>query len=143
MNLCHHDKLYVINEEQDITIYKNNELKTYTVLSSIGELEPQTYCVLNYIKVNPEKAPVLESQCCCDASDNDDVEGFKALRILKPNHPDNYYLIMTLWDSEDDFSEWLYSQHYYQIYNHTNFLKMYDYDVIDPKTSYRIKFNTA
>ncbi|AVP35885.1 antibiotic biosynthesis monooxygenase [Staphylococcus felis] len=143
MNLCHQDKLYKISENQDITIYKNNEWKTYTILKRIGHLETQTYCVLNYIKVLDDQTDVFESNFLNKDSHIKQLDGFVALRILRPKHPDNYYLIITLWESEAHFKMWCQSKQYQDSYRNTNILSQKQYNVIDPDISYRIKFNIA
>ncbi|MBI5975033.1 antibiotic biosynthesis monooxygenase family protein [Staphylococcus canis] len=144
MNLCHQDKLYIISENQDITIYKNNEWKTYSVLESVGQLKKQTFCVLNYIKVINNKADEFESKFIDVDEQLEDLEGFVALRILRPQKPDDYYLIITLWDTELHFKMWYHSHQYQNAYRNCELVNQYPYkSVIDPQISYRIKFNTA
>lgn len=142
MILSHKDLLYQIEiDGTTVTIYKNNDIKTYTTIERIGELQPQHFCVLNYIKVDEGQSDNFESRFLGRAAHLNDTQGFVALRALRPFNLDHHYVIITLWDSREHFEEWQQSGQHLNF--HHQWDGMLDSDVIDIKWSYNIKFDMA
>ncbi|UXS21584.1 antibiotic biosynthesis monooxygenase family protein [Staphylococcus delphini] len=141
MILSHKDLLYQIEEDgTTVTIYKNNDAKTYTAIEATGELTPHHFCVLNYIKVDLNQSETFEERFLSRTADLNDVHGFISLRVLRPLDPQNHYVVISLWDDRKSFEEWQASEQPLNYHNQWN--GALDKDIVDSELSYNIKFNT-
>ena len=58
------------------------------------------------IPVNPEHAQAFEERFADRASLVDGMPGFISFQLLRPKQPDDPYVVMTYWESEDHFKAW-------------------------------------
>jgi len=64
------------------------------------------FVVMNRIPVNPEHGDAFETRFNDRASLVDNMDGFVAFQLLRPNNPDDPYVVMTTWESEAHFKAW-------------------------------------
>ena len=62
--------------------------------------------VANRIYVNPEYAAQFEERFRQRAQLVDDMPGFQANLVLRPTQPEEPYVVLTFWDSREDFEAW-------------------------------------
>jgi heme-degrading monooxygenase HmoA len=62
--------------------------------------------VCNRIPVNPVHADAFEERFADRASLVDGMPGFVSFQLLRPNQPEDPYVVMTFWESEADFKTW-------------------------------------
>ncbi|HEC2211883.1 TPA: antibiotic biosynthesis monooxygenase [Staphylococcus delphini] len=140
MILSHKDFLYQIEEDgTTVTIYKNNDAKTYTAIEATGELTPHHFCVLNYIKVDLNQSETFEERFLSRTADLNGVHGFISLRVLRPLDP-HHYVVISLWDDRKSFEEWQAPEQPLNYHNQCN--GALDKDIVDSELSYNIKFDT-
>lgn len=141
MILSHKDLLYQIEEDgTTVTIYKNNDAKTYTAIEAKGDLTPHHFCVLNYIKVDLTQSETFEERFLSRIVYLNDVHGFVSLRVLRPLDPQNHYVVISLWDDRQSFEVWQAAEQPLNYHNQWN--GALDKDVVDSALSYNIKFDT-
>ncbi|MEJ7542264.1 antibiotic biosynthesis monooxygenase family protein [Staphylococcus intermedius] len=141
MLLSHKDLLYQIEEDGTaVTIYKNNDAKTYTAIEATGELAPHHFCVLNYIKVDMNHSETFEERILSRTAALNDVHGFISLRILRPLDPQNHYVVISLWDDRKSFEVWQDSKQPLNYHNQCH--GVMDNDIVNSDLSYNIKFDT-
>ncbi|PJF41828.1 MAG: antibiotic biosynthesis monooxygenase [Phototrophicales bacterium] len=66
----------------------------------------------NRIPVNPEHAAAFEERFADRASLVDGMDGFIAFQLLRPTKPDDPYIVMTFWESEEHFKAWTESEEF-------------------------------
>jgi heme oxygenase (mycobilin-producing) len=67
---------------------------------------PDTFVAVNYIEAEPEYIERFEMLFKSRAHAIDTSTGFQSMHVLKPNNPEDAYLIVSYWDSEDQFKAW-------------------------------------
>ncbi len=85
--------------------------RSYEVVDQSGTLESKGYVVFNNIPVSDEGRPLFEYRFKNRAGLIEEVEGFTAIRVLRPLDSDTY-VIMTLWEDERSFLGWQESKQY-------------------------------
>ena len=65
---------------------------------------------MNRISVNPEYAGQFEDRFKNRAGEVDKMKGFVRNQVLRPDNPDNPYIVMTFWESKADFEAWVNSE---------------------------------
>jgi heme-degrading monooxygenase HmoA len=62
--------------------------------------------VANRIYVNPDYAEQFEERFAQRAQLVDQMPGFQANLVLRPTEPDAPYVVLSFWDSQEDFEAW-------------------------------------
>lgn len=62
--------------------------------------------VMNRIPVNLEFSQAFEERFADRASLVDKMEGFVSFHLLRPQQPDDPYIVMTFWESQAHFEAW-------------------------------------
>jgi heme-degrading monooxygenase HmoA len=70
--------------------------------------------VMNRIFVKPEYAQQFEQNFANRAGLVDSMPGFIANQILRPQGPDDPYIVLTFWQSHSDFEAWTKSDAFIQ-----------------------------
>lgn len=60
----------------------------------------------NRIPVNPEHAAAFEERFADRSSLVDGMPGFISFQLLRPKEPGDPYVVMTFWESDEDFKNW-------------------------------------
>ncbi|KOO50226.1 antibiotic biosynthesis monooxygenase family protein [Priestia koreensis] len=105
------DKAILLHETDGERFF--HEGHEYQVLDSVGSLQNGTFAVLNNIPVSDEGRSLFEHRFSKRAGLIESEPGFGAIRVLRPLDTDTY-VILTLWNSEKDFSNWQSSNAYGQ-----------------------------
>jgi heme-degrading monooxygenase HmoA len=66
--------------------------------------------VCNRIPVHPDHAEAFEARFRERAGQVDQMPGFVAFRLLRPSKPDQPYVVLTFWESEEHFRAWTSSE---------------------------------
>jgi heme-degrading monooxygenase HmoA len=72
------------------------------------------FVVMNRIPVNPEYAEQFEERFRSRAGEVDKMKGFVRNQVLKPAGPDSPYIVMTFWESQEDFEAWVNSEAFHK-----------------------------
>ena len=73
---------------------------------------------MNRIPVKAEHAEAFEANFINRASALKGQKGFVTFRLLRPGNPEDPYIVMTIWETQDDFHEWTQSEAFRQ--SHAN-----------------------
>ncbi len=65
------------------------------------------FVVMNRIPVNPDYAEQFEQRFRDRAGEVDKMQGFISNQVLRPAAEDLPYIVMTYWDSKEDFETWV------------------------------------
>ena len=65
------------------------------------------FVVMNRISVNPDYAEQFEERFRTRAGEVDKMKGFVRNQVLRPDNPDDPYVVMTFWKSKEDFNNWV------------------------------------
>ena len=65
------------------------------------------FVVMNRIPVNPDYADQFEERFTNRAREVDKMQGFIRNQVLRPATPDKPYIVMTFWESKEDFESWV------------------------------------
>lgn len=85
MNIYDEYRSYLIEELDDcLTIQKNNDTAYYDVLEAINDLSNDSLCVLNHLYINEGQEETFEQKFLQRNKHLKNVDGFKALRFLRP-----------------------------------------------------------
>lgn len=101
----------MFGEDQAILFYESKKQSLfqsphkYEIFAQSGELHTSEYAAFHHIPVSPEGRPLFESRFKNLAEKIESEPGFNALRLMRPIKSDTY-LIVTLWESENDFTSW-------------------------------------
>jgi len=68
------------------------------------------FVVMNRIPVNPEFAEQFEERFRNRAGEVDKMKGFVRNQVLRPASSDDPYIVMTFWQSKQDFDNWVNSE---------------------------------
>ena len=70
--------------------------------------------VMNRIAVKPEYADQFEERFRDRARLVDEMPGFVSNQVLRPVNPDEPYIVLTLWNSREEFEAWTHSDAFIQ-----------------------------
>lgn len=140
MLLKNNDQTYIIEEGTPFIIKKNNEEKRFNVLESKGDIEQCGFCVLNYIYINDGQKSKFEQRFLNRQSNLYHVEGFKSLRVLQSDE-EPYYIILTLWNDREAFSNWQSSEQYHKTHEKRGTSQGMDQSVINREKSFNVRFD--
>ncbi|SDJ88413.1 antibiotic biosynthesis monooxygenase family protein [Sediminibacillus albus] len=109
----HKDKHIYLMQTDDATIayYEGKhtsifeQAREYESFVANGELKESGYVVMNNIPVTYEGRPLFEDQFKSRSGSMDDIQGFHALRVLRPLQG-NKYVVLVQWDSQKSYQEW-------------------------------------
>lgn len=73
---------------------------------------PPMITVCNRIPVHPDHAQAFEARFRERAGLVDKMPGFVAFRLLRPSKPEHPYVVLTFWESEEDFRAWTGSEQF-------------------------------
>jgi len=68
------------------------------------------FVVMNRIQVNPAYAQAFEERFRTRAAEVDKMPGFIRNIVLRPEGPDDPYVVMTMWASKQAFEAWTQSE---------------------------------
>lgn len=68
------------------------------------------FVVMNRISVNPEYQEQFEDRFANRAGEVDKMKGFIRNQVLRPDNPDQPYIVLTVWESKVDFENWVNSE---------------------------------
>ncbi len=68
------------------------------------------FVVMNRISVNPEYAAQFEERFTGRAREVDKMKGFAQNQVLRPDNPEDPYIVLTVWESKEDFENWVNSE---------------------------------
>lgn len=137
-------KAYLIEELNDgILIQKNNDIAYYDVLEEINGLSNDTLCVLNHLYINKGQEDAFEQKFLQRNKHLQHVDGFEALRFLRPRMTGRHYIIITLWKDRQSFYNWQNSTEYQQTHKHRGTSKGADVKIINRELSYNIRIELA
>ncbi|GGC74020.1 heme-degrading monooxygenase HmoB [Thalassobacillus devorans] len=94
------------------------EGRDYETVDAVGEMKPEGFVVMNNIPVSDEGRPVFEDRFKNRKGGVEQMEGFQALRILRPLKG-NTYVVLTQWRNENDFEDWKNSQSFEQAHQNS------------------------
>ncbi|WP_078553458.1 antibiotic biosynthesis monooxygenase family protein [Bacillus alkalicellulosilyticus] len=131
------------NAENTIQVVEVQEIKeekeseAYEVLDSVGKLKGSGFAVLNNISVTTEGRQAFERRFQQRARLIEEVPGFQAIRVLRPIQSDTY-IILTVWNEEQNFSNWQSSKAYEQAHKKRHTPQGIDQQqpIIFPRPSY-------
>lgn len=67
------------------------------------------YVVMNKMHCKPEFTEKFEELFQTRAHAIDRMQGFKSMWLLRSETSENEYIVLTLWESEEDFRNWVHS----------------------------------
>lgn len=70
------------------------------------ENSKKTFVAINYITCKPHYKDRFEQLFATRAHAIDRMPGFRYMEVLKPKNEDDKYLIVSHWDSEENFRNW-------------------------------------
>jgi len=70
------------------------------------------FVAINFISCNDDYKPRFEQLFATRAHAIDKMEGFKSMNVLRPMDNKSEYLIVSYWESEDNFKSWTKSQEF-------------------------------
>jgi heme-degrading monooxygenase HmoA len=68
--------------------------------------------VMNRIPVNMEHAEAFEERFANRASTVDGMPGFISFQLMRPTKEDDPYIVLTYWETEEDFHNWTNSKEF-------------------------------
>lgn len=66
----------------------------------------KTFVAINYISCKNDYKQRFEELFASRAKAIDRMPGFKYMEVLKPNDENDFYLIVSHWESEENFNQW-------------------------------------
>ncbi|MBM7647605.1 heme-degrading monooxygenase HmoA [Bacillus ectoiniformans] len=99
----------LLHETSASTVFESP--RKFEVIDSSGELAEHGHVVFNNIPVTEEGRPIFEYRFKNRARAIEDVDGFQAIRVLRPLNADTY-IILTQWKDEAAFKGWQNSKAY-------------------------------
>ncbi|SFG01604.1 Heme-degrading monooxygenase HmoA [Halobacillus alkaliphilus] len=115
--------LFMQDQDKTVAYYEGEnpifeEGREYEIVDSVGSLQPKGYVVMNNIPVADEGRPVFEDRFKNRAGNVENMEGFQAIRILRPVKG-NTYVVLTQWRNAQDFEDWKNSQSFEQAHKNS------------------------
>lgn len=68
------------------------------------------FIVMNRIPVNPEYKDQFEERFTNRAREVDKMPGFVRNQVLRPANAEDPYIVLTVWQSKEDFEAWVNSE---------------------------------
>lgn len=65
------------------------------------------FIVMNRIPVNPDYAEQFEERFRNRAGEVDKMKGFVRNQVLRPANAEDPYVVLTVWESQEDFENWV------------------------------------
>ncbi|KHE71914.1 antibiotic biosynthesis monooxygenase [Halobacillus sp. BBL2006] len=126
LNQKHQDAHLLFMQDQDKTVayYEGDQTsifeegRDYEVVDSVGDMQPKGFVVMNNIPVSDEGRPVFEDRFKQRAGNVENMEGFQAIRILRPLKG-NTYVVLTQWRNAQDFEDWKNSKSFEQAHKNS------------------------
>jgi heme oxygenase (mycobilin-producing) len=115
--------LFMQNNEQALLLHETDGStlfqtpRSYEVMDSMGMLCQDGFVAMHYFPVTDEGVPVFEHHIKQNIKSLLSHEGFVAYRLLKPKRKDNH-LILSIWEKEAQYRDWLKTSSYSQLFNH-------------------------
>ncbi|MRH41319.1 antibiotic biosynthesis monooxygenase [Aquibacillus halophilus] len=106
--------MYLVETETVIekdTLSEQDEI--YEVIDTAFEIHANSFAVFNNIPVTEAGRSQFEERFNNRARRIENEPGFQAIRVCRPINGDTY-LVLTCWNSEDDFENWRNSNAYMQ-----------------------------
>ncbi|HGO3719805.1 TPA: antibiotic biosynthesis monooxygenase, partial [Staphylococcus aureus] len=100
-------------------------------------------CVLNHLYINEGQEETFEQKFLQRNKHLQNVDGFKALRFLRPRTAGRHYIIITLWENRQAFYHWQNSAEYKHTHKHRGTSKGADVKIINRELSYNIRIELA
>lgn len=72
------------------------------------------FVAVNTIHCQADYVERFECLFCSRARAIDSMTGFLAMQVLKPSKPEEAYLVVSYWESEDQFNAWVGSPEFYE-----------------------------
>ncbi len=71
-----------------------------------------SFVAINALTVPPERREALENRFAARAGEVDEMDGFEAFELLRPEAGQDNYLVYTRWRDEAAFKAWTQSQEF-------------------------------
>ena len=68
------------------------------------------FVVMNRIPVSPDYTEQFEERFRNRAGEVDKMKGFVRNQVLRPDNPEDPYIVMTFWENKADFEAWVNSE---------------------------------
>ncbi|MFD1017774.1 antibiotic biosynthesis monooxygenase family protein [Thalassobacillus hwangdonensis] len=107
--------IFLMQSEDKTLAYTEGEAQVfeegrdYEVVDAVGDVKKDGFVVMNNIPVRDEGRPVFEDRFKNRAGGVEKMDGFQAIRILRPVSG-NTYIVFTQWRNEQSFENWKNSQ---------------------------------
>ncbi|MBM7554114.1 antibiotic biosynthesis monooxygenase family protein [Thalassobacillus pellis] len=106
--------LFMQDEDKTLAYYEGDtsifeEGRDYEIVDAVGEIQNSGFVVMNNIPVSHEGRPVFEDRFKNREGGVEKMDGFQAIRILRPLQG-NTYVVLTQWRNEQSFENWKNSQ---------------------------------
>lgn len=136
------DNSVLVHETDRDSVFQ--EPKKFEVLDSSGDLQNHGFVVINNIPVSDEGRPIFEYRFKNRAGAVEEVDGFTAIRVLRPLEADTY-AILTQWKDQQSFTNWQNSQAYAKAHEKRGTEEGLDASKKSafPRPSYVTKFSVA
>jgi heme oxygenase (mycobilin-producing) len=132
------DNALLLHETEGDTVFK--EGFSYEVLDAVGNINQAFFAVFNNIPVTDEGRTLFEYRFQQRARLIENEPGFIAIRVLRPLNSDTY-IILTLWGSKEDFTNWQESKAYSHAHKTRGTSEGIDQESIFPRASYVTKYS--
>lgn len=109
--------IYLINDDESVLLHESSggtilpDAEAYHMLNAVGDINSGYFAVFNNIPVSDEGRELFESRFSNRAGLVEKEPGFAAIRVLRPINSDTY-VILTVWNGEEDFKNWQESEAY-------------------------------
>ncbi|RFA33501.1 hypothetical protein CAI16_14630 [Virgibacillus dokdonensis] len=118
------EPLAIIEEGNQVQIV-SEQVNTYEIIDQSNKLCQEAVTVLNYIGVYSEKRERFEERFLQRPRMIENEQGFIAIRVLRPLQ-DDIYIVLTQWQTEEDFRNWQASTAYQHAHKNRNTQKGID-----------------
>lgn len=88
------------------------QLESVPVLST-GAMESAGFVAINTIHCQPHYVERFECLFCSRVRAIDGMPGFLGMQVLKPGSPEEPYLVVSFWESEQKFEAWVGSEEFH------------------------------
>lgn len=111
------EQALLLHETQGSTLFQTP--RSYEVIDAIGTLSDEGFVAMHYFPVTDEGVPVFEHHIKQNIKSLLSNRGFVAYRLLKPKKKDSY-LILTGWEKEVHYRDWIKMPSYTNLFNQDN-----------------------
>ncbi len=114
--------LLMENTTNALAYYEGNntdlfvEERSYDTVDNVGDVKENGFIVMNHIPVTDGGRPIFEDRFKNRQGKIESMPGFQALRILRPTSG-NTYVILTQWEDERSFQNWVDSSSFHDAHN--------------------------